>query len=280
MLFTRIHEIIINNQTYYIHEEIMKYCHYFDVIIKGDFQEKKVNLVIDIGNLDFNIIINLFYRYHYSVEDCKGGIIYHTHWCNWFDENLYKKIIEAYRFFFAYYNCSFKELITIINILDFLQPNIKIKSRFNLEHDLCEILINSYASNYQLNHIEIIDANIDVRYRRRLLGYCMGKPINEYDSSKYLYTLEIKENNNNFYCTNLEKYFEYYNVPLKYEFRDYHIEHRVVCDIGIDNLSCDEYEFDELETDLYINDTKICEAHARSTINCYVIDYIINYLVK
>lgn len=278
MLFTRIHEIIINNQTYYIHEEIMKYCHYFDAIIKGNFQEKQVNLDIDIGSLDFNIIINIFYRYYNCLEDSKGAIILYNFWQ--FDETLYESIKKSYRFFFAYHNCFFKDLITIINILDFLQPNIKINPRYKPEYNLNELIIDSYASQYKLNHVEIIDANIDIRYKKKLMQYCMGIPINDNDYPKYHYTLDIKELDGKFYCDNLEKYFEYYNVPLKYEFRDYHIEHRVEIDIGIDNMGCDEYEYDELEARLYINDKKICKVCKRSSISRNIIDYIINYLVK
>ncbi|ARF11454.1 hypothetical protein Klosneuvirus_1_311 [Klosneuvirus KNV1] len=279
MSFTKIHEVVINKQSYYIHKEIVKYCHYFNTILKGEFQEKTINLELDMDNFDFNIIINIFYRYHLCLEDCNGAKIQKRVYIHNFDGYLYENLLKTYQYFFAYHNCSFKELIIIVNILDFLQSNIKIKDGWKQEYNLSDVLINSYVSEYKLNHNEIINANIDIGYKKKLMEFCMGKLIKRDDYSRYIFGLDIEELNDKFYCKNLGKYFEYYGVPLKFEFRDYHIEHRVEIDLGIDNMSCDEYEFDELEATLYINDEKIREVCKRSSINSDVNEYIINYLI-
>ena len=90
--YEKTHNIIINNKYYVVHEEILKYCHYFDSILKGNFVEKQIILNFDIKKeIDFSIVIDIFYRYHICVKQYHGRIS-DKYKC-YFGTNIYSKII-------------------------------------------------------------------------------------------------------------------------------------------------------------------------------------------
>jgi len=279
-MFSKIHEVIINQKSYYIHDEVMKYCHYFDTIAKGNFKENKVDLDFDIDNFDFNIIIDIFYRYHHSLENHKGSEL-HLKYRSRDDNGLLNHLMEEYKYFFALYQCAFKDFLNIITILDFLQSNIQLNIKWNKKYNLNDVLIDCYSANYPLNHIDIINANIDIKYRKKLMEYCMTHKIRDNDYPRHIYNLEIEEQDDHFECKNLVKYFEYYGVPLhKIEYQNYHIEHRVKYLEDWDYSIIGEEKYDELVADLYINDVKIREVNKEMNINSYIVNYIIDWLIK
>ena len=64
-LYQKIINIKINNEIYAVHEQILKYCYYFESIMKGNFIEKEININFEF-KIDFSIIIDILYKYHCS----------------------------------------------------------------------------------------------------------------------------------------------------------------------------------------------------------------------
>ena len=120
-MFSSIEQITVQNNKYYIHKEILKQYHYFDVILGGNFQEKEINLEIDFINFklanDFTLILDIMYSYHYNSFSLKKKL----------------KII------------NFSEFMEIYNFIKYLQPN---------DNNILDYLILSCPGNIiELNKI-------------------------------------------------------------------------------------------------------------------------------
>ena len=202
-----------------------------------------------------------------KLQDCSYDLLHEN---KTFDEVLYRALHITYRSLLSIYKCSLSDFVNIYNMIDYLQPNIKLNVK-GKEITLPEILFEIYRDTSQLNHTEIINTNLSVEKRKQLLKKCIDNV--SYSSNKFY----IRERDGKFECDVLESAFKFYGVPLnKQEFKNYRRE--------LSSFSGYDYQYgtweEEEVADLYINDIFISHVCDNYDINNLIITYIVDYLIK
>ena len=172
-------------------------------------------------------------------------------------------------YIFDQYECTFEDFISVLIVLDYLQPTTKELTKINL----FEILMKCYSETHELNRNEIIQSNIDIKYKKYLLNLCIKKHYKFNNTD-----ICISEKNGIFECKDLKKYCEHCGVIINdYCFKNICLEHY---EDYIGGHYDELLEYDEYNADLYVNDMLICQVSNGSNVINSIINFIIESLLK
>lgn len=271
MSFSKVHEVVCNNQKFIIHEEVLKCFHYFDSHLKGSFKQEQLVLNVDIDSFDFNLFIDIMYRYSLFIKNSNRYIMVCDDDGNKEDINLnlHSNLMDIFTCIFDE-SITFSDFIGIIILLDYLQPIIFDKS-YHSSHfslDLINILMIKYLVIDDLNIDDILNTNLDEKYKEMLLKHYIDDRNYEYfggiGQTLYINT----KSKDQLICRDLERYLKFFGFMInKIEYKNYCIRE-------------DSEGFNVPHADLFINDIFICIVAERYNIVSAVGNFIMEQLLN
>lgn len=196
--YSKIYQVTFNENKYQIHKEVLEQFEYFEPLMNNKFGDKEINLDFD-ADVNFDEFVDMMYK-AYAMRDY-----------------LSKKFTrESFRF---YGPRNAKELISVLNIIEYLKPKNCMEIISNSLNDYMGCNINrEFIGTLTID--DIVESNFSLGLKKTL--------IEEYIILDNPYKFIMGDNNNKVYDVisedhdkgkiilhNLDKFLMKYNKNIK-----------------------------------------------------------------